>query len=96
MDIQKNLMLAKKYMVESIFRAANVEGIGVTFPETQAICDGMSVGGHKIEDIEAVVDLKHAWQWCFEHPMAEIDLETLQTKDFTQHTELLECDDLSP
>ena len=37
MDIQKNLMLAKKYMVESIFRAANVEGIGVTFPETQAI-----------------------------------------------------------
>ena len=60
MDIQKNLMLAKKYMVESIFRAANVEGIGVTFPETQAICDGMSVGGHKIEDIEAVMDLKHA------------------------------------
>ena len=79
MDLQKNLMLAKKYMVESIFRAANVEGIGVTFPETQAICDGMSVGGHKIEDIEAVVDLKHAWQWCFEHPMAEINLETLQT-----------------
>ena len=79
MNLQKNLMLAKKYMVESIFRAANVEGIGVTFPETQAICDGMSVGGHKIEDIEAVVDLKHAWQWCFEHPMAEINLETLQT-----------------
>ena len=79
MDMQKNLLLAKKYMVESIFRAANVEGIGVTFPETQAICDGMSVGGHKIEEIEAVVDLKHAWQWCFEHPMAEINLETLQT-----------------
>ena len=80
MDMQKNLLLAKKYMVESIFRAANVEGIGVTFPETQAICDGMSVGGHKIEEIEAVVDLKHAWQWRFEHLMAEINLETLQTK----------------
>ena len=80
MDMQKNLLLAKKYMVESIFRAANVEGICVTFPETQAICDRMSVGGHKIEEIEAVVDLKHAWQWCFEHPMAEINLETLQTK----------------
>lgn len=79
MDIQQNLMLAKKYMVESVFRAANVEGIGVTFPETQAICDGMSVGGHKIEDIEAVVDLKHAWQWCFANPHAEIDLDTLRT-----------------
>ena len=79
MDMKKNIMLAKKYMVESIFRAANVEGIGVTFPETQAICDGMSVGGHKIEDIEAVVDLKHAWQWCFDHPEAEIHLDTLRT-----------------
>lgn len=79
MDVQQNLMLAKKYMVESVFRAANVEGIDVTFPETQAICDGMSVGGHKIEEVEAVVDLKHAWQWCFANPQAQISLDTLQT-----------------
>lgn len=79
MDVQRNLMLAKKYMVESVFRAANVEGIGVTFSETQAICDGMSVGGHKIEEVEAVVDLKHAWQWCFVNPQAQISLDTLQT-----------------
>lgn len=79
MDAQRNLMLAKKYMVESVFRAANVEGIGVTFPETQAICDGMSVGGYKIEEVEAVVDLKHAWQWCFTNHQAQISLDTLQT-----------------
>ena len=78
MDIKQNLLLAKKYMVESVFRAANVEGIGVTFPETQAICDGMSVGGHKIEEIEAVVDLKHAWQWCFENTQTQIGLDTLK------------------
>lgn len=79
MDVQRNLMLAKKYMVESVFRAANVEGIGVTFPETQAICDGMSVGGHRIAEVEAVVDLKHAWQWCFANVKAQINLDTLQT-----------------
>ena len=43
MDKQKNILLAKKYMVESIYRSANIEGVGVTFPETQTICDGMSV-----------------------------------------------------
>ena len=32
MDKQKNILLAKKYMVESIYRSANIEGIGMTFP----------------------------------------------------------------
>ncbi len=41
MDKEKNILLAKKYMVESIYRSANIEGVGVTFPETQTICDGI-------------------------------------------------------
>ena len=72
MDKAKNILLAKKYMVESIYRSANVEGIGVTFPETQAICDGMSVSGHTVDDINAVNDLKKAWQWLFDNIDAEI------------------------
>ena len=37
MDRNHNILLAKKYMVESIYRSANIEGIAMTFPETQAI-----------------------------------------------------------
>ena len=77
--VRKNILYAKKYMVESIYRAANVEGLGFTFPETQSICDGMSVAGHPIEDVEAVVDLKHAWQWIFENYDKDTDLEMLKT-----------------
>ncbi len=77
MDKAKNILLAKKYMVESIYRSANVEGIGVTFPETQAICDGMSVSGHTVDDINAVNDLKKAWQWLFDNIDAEIGIDTL-------------------
>lgn len=40
MDIQRNIFLAKKYMVDSIYRSANIEGIVMTFSETQTICDG--------------------------------------------------------
>lgn len=77
MEKSKNLLLAKKYMVESIYRSANIEGIGITFPETQVICDGMSVSGYSIDEINAVNDLKKAWQWVFEHIDNAIDIDTL-------------------
>ena len=77
MDKENNLLLAKKYMVESIYRSANIEGIGMTFPETQTICDGMSVSGHSVDDINAVNDLKNAWRWIFNNPDSEIGVDTL-------------------
>lgn len=77
--VRRNLLLAKKYMVESIYRSANVEGLGFTFPETQSICDGMSVEGHNIESIEAVVDLKRAWQWVFNNYDSKVDVSMLKT-----------------
>lgn len=76
---EHNLLLAKKYMVESIYRSANVEGIGVTFPETQTICDGMSVAGKSVDDINAIVDLKNAWKWVFDNIENEINLSSLKT-----------------
>lgn len=66
-------------MVESIYRSANVEGIGVTFPETQTICDGMSIGGHTVDEINAVVDLKNAWRWIFQNIEQEISVDVLKT-----------------
>lgn len=77
MDKGKNILLAKKYMVESIYRSANIEGIGMTFPETQTICDGMSVSGHTVDDINAVTDLKNAWKWLFNHIDDEINIQSL-------------------
>ncbi|MBR1816863.1 MAG: cell filamentation protein Fic [Lachnospiraceae bacterium] len=80
MTTERNILLAKKYMVESIYRSANIEGIGVTFPETQAICDGMSISGHTIDEINAVNDLKNAWRYIFDNiEKLNPDLELLKT-----------------
>ena len=76
-DREKNLLIAKKYMVESIYRSANIEGIGMTFPETQMICDGMSIAGYSIDDINAVNDLKNAWKWVFSNIDKEINVNFL-------------------
>lgn len=77
MERQRNILLAKKYMVESIYRSANIEGIGMTFPETQTICDGMSISGHTIDEINTVNDLKNAWKWLFQNIDNSIDIDSL-------------------
>lgn len=77
MERQRNILLAKKYMVESIYRSANIEGIGMTFPETQTICDGMSISGHTIDEINAINDLKNAWKWLFQNIDNNINIDCL-------------------
>lgn len=80
MDKEKNILLAKKYMIESIYRSANIEGIGMTFPEIQTICDGMSISGHTVDEINAVNDLKNAWRWIFTNINNKINVETLNSR----------------
>ncbi|MCM1282299.1 MAG: Fic family protein [Muribaculaceae bacterium] len=74
MTIDDNIRFAKKLLVENIYHSINIEGIAMTFPETQTIVDGMSVKGHRIEDINAVNDLKNAWYYI---------LDTIQ-KDYAE------------
>ena len=75
MTQEQNIFFAKRNIVDYIWKSANLEGIGVTYPETQAIYNGMSVEGHSIDDINAVNDLKHAWQFLLENINHELDLE---------------------
>jgi prophage maintenance system killer protein len=66
MTEEDTLFWAKRNIVDYVWKSANLEGIGVTFPETWTICEGMSVGKKSIDDINAVVQLKKAWQKVFE------------------------------
>ena len=43
MSVEDNSDFAKRIIVDSIYREARVEGINVTFPETQQIYDGLVV-----------------------------------------------------
>lgn len=78
MTQEENIFLAKRNIVDYIWKSANLEGIGVTYPDTQAIYNGMSVSGYTIEDINAVNDLKHAWQFLLENINEEINLKFIK------------------
>lgn len=78
MTREENLFFAKRNLVDSIWKSVNLEGIAMTFPDTQLVCDGMSVSGYTIDEVNAVNDLKYAWQYLFQTAEDELDLKYIQ------------------
>ena len=60
-------------MKNLIWKSANLEGIAVTYPQTEIITEGISVNGMRINDINAIVNLKHAWQFILDNIEQLID-----------------------
>lgn len=63
MTKEENIFWAKRNLVDYIWKSANLEGIAITFPETQTIFEGISVQGKSIDDINSIVQMKHGWQY---------------------------------
>lgn len=72
---EENIFLAKKILVNSIYNSAKLEGINVTFPETQTILDGVNVSGLKLDDITCILNLKDAWKEVLSNIDCKLDLE---------------------
>ncbi len=74
---EENVFVAKRNIVDYIWKSANLEGIGVTYPETQAIYDGGIVNGLTVDKIIAINNLKYAWQFILENEGIEYDYKAL-------------------
>ena len=74
---EENIFVAKRNIVDYIWKSANLEGIGVTYPETQAIYDGGIVNGLTVDNIIAINNLKYAWQFILETDKIESDYKAL-------------------
>lgn len=74
MTVEQNVFLAKRNIVDYIWKSAKLEGLGVTFPQTQVIYDGGIINGLSRDEVVAVNNLKHAWQFVFESLEYPMDL----------------------
>ena len=63
MTREQNITLAKRNVVDYIWKSAKLEGINVTFPETNAIFEGVSVDKIAVDDVIKINNLKRAWQF---------------------------------
>lgn len=66
MTREENIFVAKRNIVDYIWKSAKLEGLGVTYPDTEAIFNGMRAPNVKVEEIVAVNNLKHAWQFLLD------------------------------
>lgn len=58
--------LAKRCLVDSVYASAKVEGIGITFPQTQQILDNIPVDGIRPNDIQFILNMREAWRFVLE------------------------------
>lgn len=61
-----NLDFARSNMKKIIYDQAVLEGVGTTFPDTEAIIDNGVAKNVKTEDVQKIVNLKHAWQFILD------------------------------
>lgn len=61
-----NLDFARSNMKKIIYDQAVLEGVGTTFPDTEAIIDNGIAKNVKVEDVQKIINLKHAWQFILD------------------------------
>jgi len=74
---EQNVFIAKRNIVDYIWKSANLEGIAVTYPQTQALYDGGIVNGLTVDEVIAINNLKYAWAFILENKDINYDYSAL-------------------
>jgi len=69
-EVVLNIEFARANMKQIIYDQAILEGVGTTFPDTEAIIDNGNVNNMKAEDVQKILNLKHAWEFILNKDVA--------------------------
>ncbi len=61
-----NMEFARANMKKIIYDQAILEGLATTFPDTEAILENGIVRNLKAEDVQKIINLKHAWEFILD------------------------------
>ena len=75
MTLEYNMFLAKRNIVDIIWKSAKLEGLNVTFPDTEAIYRGSIISDIEVNTVIAINNLKHAWQFILDTIEFPIDYQ---------------------
>lgn len=64
--IRLNIDFAKRNLVDTIYKQAVLEGVGVTFLDTETIIEGGKIYNLSADDVQKINNLKHAWQFVLD------------------------------
>lgn len=78
MPQKDNIFFAKRLLVDAIYKSANLEGIAVTFAQTNDILNDVNVKDIKPSEITKVCCLRDAWHYLLDNVNAEVNLGFLE------------------
>ena len=70
--VQQNLDFARANMKSNIYDQAVLEGIATSFPQTEEIIDNGIVTGMSADDVQKILNLKHAWEFILDKDVIRI------------------------
>lgn len=63
---KQTLEFAKRLIVDSIWKSANLEGLGTTFPKTEAILENIPTETNR-EEVIFIINMKRAWDFLLQN-----------------------------
>ncbi|MDO4778191.1 MAG: Fic family protein [Tissierellia bacterium] len=65
-DVMNNISFARANMKVNIYDQAVLEGVAISFPQTEEIIDDGKVFGVTATDVRKILNLKHAWEFILD------------------------------
>lgn len=95
LTLEQNIFLAKRNIVDNIYTNARMEGINITFPQTQTVLDGVNVPELKIDDIQCILNLRDAWKFVINNIEKDFNLDFIcKVNEYVARNESLDWGNL--
>ena len=65
-DVATNIYLARRNLVDSIYKQAMLEGVATTYSDTETLINGGIVNNMTANDVQKVINLKRAWEFILD------------------------------
>jgi len=82
MTLKENIFIAKRMLVDNVYKAAKLENIAITYPETIELVElNKNVGTLRPNEVTDVVNLKRAWEWLLDEELLknrQLSLDLIQ------------------
>lgn len=91
MTLEENVFLAKRNLVDNVYANARMEGLNITFPQTQTLLDGVNIQELKLDEIQCILNLRDAWRFVINNIENEFDLKFIcKVNEYVARNESLE------
>lgn len=82
MTKEDNLFFAKRKLVDTIYKSANLEGIAITFADTYSFMNNVNTGTISVDDMLKLKGLKDAWEFVLETVDEELTIDYIKKVHF--------------